>query len=169
MISMGRSLLLVAVPALAITLAPAQLAGAGEAGDDDELRRAVRGHFQNRLRAELRLRDEQFAAVWPKVEQLEDERRAFRRERAQTLRRLRRGYQGGAGDAELQTLLDSLNDLDDRQRARERELMAQVDAELTVRQRVELRFFVTRFRRQLQQRIETIRRERGGRTPDDLP
>ena len=58
----------------------------------------------------------------------------------ETMRRLRQGLRQGAADAELQAHLDALDRIEIDQRAKERELIGEVDQMLTVRQRVELRF-----------------------------
>jgi len=38
--------------------------------------------------------------------------------------------------------------------------MTEIDGMLTVRQRVQFRFFVQRFRKELQQRVQQLRRDR---------
>jgi hypothetical protein len=135
----------------------------GAAGPEEELGRAIRQHFLNRLRAELALSDEQMGAVAPLVEQIESTRSRLRRERLETVRSLQRGMEQGAGDDELQALLDRLEAIDEEQRLTEGEVMTEIDAQLTVRQRVQFRFYTERFRRNLERRINEMQRERGGR------
>ena len=128
--------------------------------DDEELRQAIETHFRNRLRAELSLSDEQLEAIWPHVQQLETSRREIRRERRSVLRELRQTYRGGGTDEQLQELLDRLDGIRQREQAAEQAAMEQIDRQLSARQRVEFRFFVTRFRQALRERVETLRRER---------
>jgi hypothetical protein len=109
---------------------------------------------------ELALSDEQMERIVPKIEQIEALRTEGRKERAGALRQLRQGLAQGAGDEELQTVLDRLDAIEVDQRRQERQLVAEVDARLTVRQRVQFRFFTQRFRRELQRRIQQLRRER---------
>ncbi len=148
--------------ALSLGAPAARGQSAGGGALDEELRQAIETHFRNRLRAELALSDEQMEAIWPHVEQMETVRRELRHERVSVLRDLRLAYRGGAADAELQGLLDRLTEIEDRSRAEERAALARIDQELSVRQRVEFRFLVVRFRQALRERIEAIRRERGG-------
>jgi Spy/CpxP family protein refolding chaperone len=139
---------------------PAQEPGAGPI--DEELGQAIREHFLTRLRAELALTDEQMTAVTPLVEEIESVRSRLRRERVKTVRALNRGMEDGAGDAELQGLLDRLDAIEEEQRAAEASVMVRVDEQLTVRQRVQFRFYTERFRRNLERRIEDLRRDRRG-------
>ena len=148
-------------PAEPPTEGPAPRVGA--AAPDEELGRAIRQHFLTRLRAELALTDEQMEAVAPLVEEIEGTRSRLRRERMQTVRSLQRGMEQGAGDEELQRQLDRLGAIEEEQRLNEAEVMAEIDAQLTVRQRVQFRFYTERFRRNLERRINEMQRDRGGR------
>ena len=122
--------------------------------------RAIREHFLTRLRAELGLTDEQMKAVTPLVEEIERVRTRLRKDRVRTVRALHRGMEEGAGDAELQQLLDHLEAIEEEQRGVEASVMVRVDEQLTVRQRVQFRFYAERFRRNLERRIEDLRRDR---------
>lgn len=149
--------LLLLLPAAAAPV-PAQDTEGPEAGPEGEdLRQAIRRHFSNRLRQELALTDEQMSAILPQVEELEQSRNGMRRERRETVRRLTQGLQRGASDAELQQLLDRLDTIEQDQRKVERTAMARIDEQLSVRQRVQFRFFIERFRKAMQQRIEEFR------------
>jgi hypothetical protein len=136
----------------------------GEGPEGQELRQAIRQHFSNRLRAELGLTDEQTEALRPLIDEIERSRAQSRREKAATSRSLQRGLQEGASDSELQELLERLDTIEDEQRAFERSVQARIDQHLTVRQRVQFRFFAERFRRGLERRIDEFRRQRRGRT-----
>jgi hypothetical protein len=127
---------------------------------DSELRDAMRRLFENRLRSELSLTDEQMTEILPMVESIEQSRHAARRERQDTVRALQEGMREGATDAELQQQLDRLDAIEQTTRAAERDVMQEIDKLLTVRQRVQFRFFTAHFRRQLQNRIQSVRRER---------
>jgi Spy/CpxP family protein refolding chaperone len=128
-----------------------------------ELREAIKQFFERRMREELALTDEQMTAMRPLVEEIERSRASTRRERARTVRALREGLRGGASDRELQDRLDRLDRIEDEQRAHERLVMARIDEQLTVRQRVQFRFFIEAFRRRMEDRIRELRSERDGR------
>jgi len=129
---------------------------------DEELRQAMQRYFHNQLRMELALSDEQMAELSPRIERIERVRSEARRARGTTLRELRRGLREGTGDQELQALLDRLGTIESEQRDTERSVMAEIDEMLTVRQRVQFRFFVQRFRQELQRRVQQLRRDRTG-------
>lgn len=153
------------LPFLPCPVAVAQAPPPGEPHGDPgagELREAIRQFFENRLREELGLTDEQMTAIRPLVEEIEQSRAATRRERMQIVRGLRGGLRDGAEDAELQQLLDRLDRIEDEERARERSVMGRIDERLTVRQRVQFRFFIEAFRRRMEDRIRRLREDRNG-------
>ena len=151
--------------ALVLLLAMAAPAGAqaprgrrgGEEGGRAELREAMREHFQNRLRAEVSLTDDQARHILPRVRQLEESKTALRRSHMEATRQLRRGLEQGATDEELQELLDSLARGGREQQELERSLMYEVDDVLSARQRVQLRFFLHGFRQQMQRKVRELR------------
>lgn len=123
-----------------------------------ELRQAMRRYFHNRLRSELGLTDEQVQKIVPKVERIEQTKAETARRRRETVRLLQRGLRSGAADSRLQELLDRWHRSEREQQELEREILAEIDAELTVRQRVQLRFFIDSFRRQIARRVQELRR-----------
>jgi hypothetical protein len=129
-------------------------AGEGEPG---ELQREMRKFFADRLRAELDLTDDQMAQIMPKVQALEQERDAARRERFETTRELRRGLEGGMSDSELQELLERFDGVDRKNLELKERLFDDLDDALSVRQRVRLRFFFERFPRMMREKIEALR------------
>ncbi|MEE8116676.1 MAG: hypothetical protein V3T28_06180 [Gemmatimonadales bacterium] len=141
---------------------------------DQELDERIRERFTSMLRSELALADDQAETVLPAMAELQQFKREIGRERRETVRALRTGMHDGASDAELQRLLDRFEQIDDDQRSAERSAMAKIDADLNTRQRVKLRFFVQRFRRQIEERLsnraERMDRQRmrqeGSRHPD---
>lgn len=150
--------------AFVLLLAMAAPAGAqaprrrgGEEGGRAELRQAMREHFQNRLRSEVSLTDDQARHILPRVSQLEESKTALRRSHMETTRQLRRGLEQGATDEELQELLDSLERGGREQQDLEWSLMHEVDDVLSARQRVQLRFFLRGFRQQMQQKVRELR------------
>ena len=128
-----------------------------------ELQRELRKFFADGLRSELDLTDEQVEQIMPKVQELEQERGVVRRERGDALRRLQRGVESGASDAELQELLDRYDGADRRQLELKERLYTDIDSALSVRQRVRLRFYVERFPRMMREKIEELRRGARGR------
>jgi hypothetical protein len=129
--------------------------------DDPELREAMRNFFYQRLRATLSLTDEQMEAVVPRLEELEGKRDEIRRQRREVTQGLHRGLKGGAGDEELQQLLNRFDALTDEEMTLASGAFTEIDPNLTVRQRVQLRFFLRQFQERMQRRIEEIRRGRG--------
>lgn len=127
-----------------------------------ELEERIRERFTSMLRAELALSEDQAETVLPAMAELEQFKRENGRERRETVRALRTGIHDGASDAELQDLLDRLVRIEDDQRSAERGAMANIDAELNTRQRVKLRFFVQRFRRQIEDRLSNRADRMGG-------
>jgi len=160
----GGFLLLVAAPLVAWAQTAEPPPGPpGEGPAPAELREAMRQFFQNRLRAELGLTDEQMRELAPALERMEQHRLDSGRRRGETLRELQRGMREGASDAELQALLDRL-EADARQtREQEQALFAEIDKSLTVRQRVQFRFFTERFRQELERRVREWRDRNGER------
>jgi hypothetical protein len=128
----------------------------------------MRRYFHNQLRMELALSDEQMEELGPRVERFENARNEANRARGATLRELRRGLREGAADEQLQALLDRLDTIENEQRAAERSAMAEIDGMLTVRQRVQFRFFIHRFRQELQRRVQQLRRDRQGESAPGL-
>ena len=139
---------------------PMAAAEQGSDAADSEVGDAMRRLFRNRLRAELALTDAQMEKILPWVEQIETSRNQARRARQQQARALQRGLREGADDAELERLLGEMDRLEIGQRETERAAHAQIESELTVRQRVQFRFFIERFRNQLQERIRSLRDDR---------
>jgi len=147
-----------------LTVTPASWAQEPEEIGDDpvgavELREAMQRFFENRVRAELSLRDDQMEQLRPLLERLNHARIQAQRERAELARELRRGMQQGAGDAELQGLLDRLESIEPRQRETQREVQGEIDKLLSVRQRIQFRFFAVRFQREVQSRMQLLRNE----------
>ena len=128
-----------------------------ERAEGGELREAMHRFFEKRVRAELGLTDEQFDALMPLVRRREESRIELRRRRMETVRSLQRGLREGGTDTTLQELLDRLDSIDEEVQRAERSAMSGIDDRLTVRQRVQFRFFSQRFRSELERRIRRIR------------
>ena len=76
--------------------------------------------------------------------------------RRSTVVKLQRGLRQGESDERLQQLLDTLETIEVEQQQSERATLAEIDAKLSVRQRVKLRFFIQGFRRQMQRRVREL-------------
>jgi len=140
-----------------------------------ELRDAMQQYFESRLRADVGLSDAQLAEVLPRVREIERGRNEAGRQRRTAVRVLTRGMRQGATDEELLSQLARLDRIEQEQRKLEQRVRVEIDEQLSVRQRVRFRFFVERFRRDLQRRVQSLRnggepgegaaRRRGGRPP----
>ncbi len=166
---------MIAVSVVGVTFGQQQTPEAADDALREDLHAAIRDHFGKRLREELSLSDEQVATVLPRIEKLEAERNETRAARARDLQRLRKAYDRDSDDA---TLLKLLTRLDASQRdlhELERETLEQIDHGLSVRQRVQLRFFMQTFRRQRLEQARQLRRDQAGpagrahRRPGDRP
>ena len=139
-----------------------------------DLDERIREHFTSMLRSELALSDDQAETVLPAMAELEQYKRELGRQRRETVHGLQTGMREGASDTELQGLLDRFEQIDDDQRSAERSAMAKIDADLNTRQRVKLRFFVQRFRREIGEHLSNRAerkdlyrmRQEGPRRPD---
>jgi len=144
-------------------------AGRGRMAHDTERREQIeeriRERFSSMLRNELALSDEQADMVLPAMQDLEATKREVGRERRDVARALRRGLDQGANDVELEDLLNKFEQLDDDLRSAEKLALDGIDAELNVRQRVQLRFFVQHFRTELRDRMHRGRERMERRQP----
>lgn len=141
----------------------------GDTSELGELQREMRKYFADRLRAELNLTDEQVQKIMPKVQELERERGAMKRERGMAMRQLRRGVEQGASDTELQELLDRYDGTDREQLELKERLFSDIDSELSVRQRVRMRFLVEAFPRMMREKIQDLRGGPSGRGEQRRP
>ena len=134
----------------------------------EQIEERIRARFSSMLRNELALSDEQADAVLPAMQELEATKREIGRERRDVARTLRQGMDEGSTDDELEDMLIKLEQLDDDLRATEKSALAGIDAELNVRQRVKLRFFVQNFRSEIRDRMHRGRErmERRQSRPD---
>jgi superfamily I DNA/RNA helicase len=152
-------ILLLAMPAGALAQGP-RGDETDRPGPSGELREAMQDYFEKRLRSALSLSDEQVSQILPLVRRLEDSKREVQRARMDSVRRLRRGLEQGASDTELQEQLDRLDRSGREQWETERELIEEVDRVLSTRQRVQLRFFLQHFRREMQEKVGELRGDR---------
>ncbi len=146
-------------------LAPEGAAPSAAAREEGQVRQEMRRYFKERLRADLALTDEQASRILPKVEAIEKDRVAERRERREATRRMRSDLRAGAPDATLERDLERLERIPGEHRARVQDLIADIDRELTVRQRVELRFLIADFRMEMARGLREMRRGPQGRDP----
>ena len=157
-----RALAMVAVM-LVVGVAQARQSDRRPPDSPDELRSAMQEYFAKRLRAELSLSDDQFEEIVPLVHRMEETKRSARRVQMESIRRLRQGLTQGASDAELQEALDGLEQSELDQQEDRRAMLRKIDRVLSTRQRVQLRFFTQRFRRDIQDKVQELRGERAPR------
>jgi len=159
---MPRSGPVLAVAMMATGYCLAQGPGSGgEIEPGHELRQAMQRYFETRLRTEVMLTDEQMGEIVPLVQQIEASRVEATKERREAERSLRRALREGADDAELSAQLDRMDRAELEWRRLELDRRAELEEKLTARQRVQFRFFVDRFRRDMQRRVQRLRQERG--------
>ncbi len=151
---------------LSVWAAEPEAASEPASGEPAELNAALQGYFQKRLRVEVGLSDEQSERILPLARELVEARRNAQRTRAESVRLLRRGLEQGASDAELEEQLARLDRAEIEHGERDRSIMREIDEGLSIRQRVQLRFFMQRFRREMQDRIHELRKDLG---PGEVP
>jgi hypothetical protein len=127
-----------------------------------EIREQARGLLAVRLKADVGLTDAQVGEVLPRIEAIEEGRRAALRSRRQLLAGLRRDVQSGASDASLQASLDALDRNEREQDQRTRDELARIDGALSVPQRVRLRFLLANVRGEIARQVGAIRENRRG-------
>ena len=131
--------------------------------DRQELQQRIQTKFDNMLREELQLTDQQEQLVMPEIHRLEEAKRSFGRERMGLVRSIREGLRDGASDKELADMMEQLDALELRRVEMEQDALQRINADLSVRQQAQFRFFVDDFRRELRSRLE--RRNRLGEAP----
>jgi hypothetical protein len=132
-----------------------------------EIQERIQERFSSMLRNELALSDEQADAVLPAMQELEQSKRERGRERREIAAALQTGMDDGASDGELAAMLDRLEQIDEDDRAAEKSAMEGIDAELSVRQQVKLRFVVHHFRNEIRERLYTHRDRMDRRGPNE--
>jgi DNA repair exonuclease SbcCD ATPase subunit len=133
----------------------------------EEVEAMVDAYIISKLQEALQLDDEQYARVIVAQKKLQESRRSFRRQRAETLRELRRSLASAEPrDDQLGSLLDRLAELQKDFEERQRAELKGLDALLTLRQRARYRILEAEIERRLQ---ELVRRVRQGQPRDLLP
>ncbi|MDX1390189.1 MAG: hypothetical protein R3344_13435, partial [Acidobacteriota bacterium] len=130
---------------------------------DPELREALRGYLERRLRTDLGLTDAQAETLMPKLEAMQSSQARVRREKRVALQELRRLYHSGATDSELQGGLDRLDGIDEEYLVETKRRMSDIDDSLTVRQRVRFRILLVEIREDVQRRMRQLQMAPGGR------
>jgi Spy/CpxP family protein refolding chaperone len=163
-----KNLLLVAALAVAfsplpgLAQRPLEQGQEGRPGPDrEEMRGMLEAYIISKLQEALQLNDEQYAKVIVAQKKLNEHRREHQRQRAQTLRELRRAV--GAtepSDEEIANLLGRLEKLRLDFETQQREDYKAMDALLTVKQRARYRLLEIEIERRMQELIREIRRER---------
>ncbi|HEX4826452.1 MAG TPA: hypothetical protein VFV19_19290 [Candidatus Polarisedimenticolaceae bacterium] len=141
-------------PVLAAVAIAAGVFATARAQDERPAAEQMRRLFAARLKADVGLDDTQVATVLPKIEALEKARRDTGRERRRLVRELRQGIESGMPDADLQQRLDALDRLGQEGERSTRAGLQEVDRDLTVPQRVRLRFLLVQFRDEMRRSIQ---------------
>lgn len=125
--------------------------------DTDELRQQMHRNLAARLRADLALTDEQMSALAPRLEELERSKARGQKERRQIGVELRHALRGDASDGEIQEIQERFDPATVLHEAQLRERSKRGDSSLTVRHSAELRFFLSRFRQEMERRVREFR------------
>jgi len=144
-----RALVVVAITSGLLSTASAQ--------DDRPVAEQMRRLFAARLKADVGLDDAQIAVVLPKIVAVETRRRESARERRRLVRELRGGLESGMSDDDLQARLDALDRIGQEGERATRSALGEIDRELTVPQRVKLRFLLVQFRDEMRRNVESLR------------
>jgi len=145
-----KNVMRTAIVTLALVAAPARADAPPEPSVAGQMYRL----FAARLQSDVGLDEAQVAAVLPRIESLERTRVQAGRERRRLVRELRRGLAEGMTDADLQRRLDTLDRIGQETERTVRATLTEVDRDLTVPQRVRLRFLMVRFRDEMVRRVE---------------
>jgi hypothetical protein len=126
--------------------------------------------LKSRLRDALQLTEEQQVELFPLVDRLFDVRAERARQRRDLLATLRRQMSQGASDAAISSTLDALERQGADSCSNDKELLGEIDARLSVRQRASFRIESERFRARAERRVREQRdpsaRAPGGTAPD---
>ena len=132
---------------------------AGVAREAEDVKEAVQVLMISSMKKALALTRSQEEEVIPKVQQVFAERERYARDRRDALRQIQTKLAvESASDKEVQNVVRRLDDLERSHQEQELQLRSEIDRLLNARQQAQIRVFVPRFRREMQQRIEDARK-----------
>jgi hypothetical protein len=127
--------------------------------DREEFEDMMGAYVLSKLQDALELTDEQFGRMVVAQKKLQDTRRAYRRDRGELIRDLRRALgSSSTSDAGVDELLSRLKELDAHFREEERARYEEIDALLDLRQRARYRILEVEIQRRLQELVQRVRK-----------
>ena len=124
-----------------------------------DLRETIKVYMYYKMKAALNLTEEQQEAVIPKVEEMELARQRFMDERKKLLQELESMLSDQrASDEGIIKQLSLFKKIEESQRKDEETILAQINEILNARQRARFVIFMFDFRKELQDKIDNIRR-----------
>ena len=162
-------LVLLTFTALPLLAQPRQ-GGPGPHPDREDLQETIEIYMMAKMKRYLELDEEQSRTVIPIVEGLNSARREFRRERRGMLRQLQPHIEDSTRDPDdVVDLLESLYALERNHREDETAAIDSIRASLSPVQQARFMLFQERFRREIEQRLRGMMRERRGGPPRQRP
>jgi Spy/CpxP family protein refolding chaperone len=150
-------LLAMAAPAAAAQGPPPGPAPSPEVRDD--LGETIQVLMIVSMKRALELTREQEMEVIPKLQRMLEERERFARRQEDALRRMEvKLLEESVSEQEFRSVVLRLDQIEKQHRDLEVRLRGEIDRSLSPRQQAEMRLFVPQFRRQMQSRIDAVRR-----------
>jgi len=122
------------------------------------------------MKRALELTREQEMELIPKLQRMLQERERFARQQQDALRRMEvKLMEESVPEQEFRSVVLRLDQIERQHRDLEVRLRGEIDRSLGARQQAELRLFVPQFRRQMQNRIDAVRRLSPPSAPGAVP
>ncbi len=133
----------------------------------EEVEGLMDAYVISKLQTALELDDEQFAKMVVAQKKLQEHRRTNRRQRMETLAKLRRNMEGpDLDDRQIAELLERLQQIQAEFDEQQRADYQVIDGILTLHQRARYRLLEVELDRRMQELFRQIRRQRGQRQSD---
>lgn len=128
-----------------------------------DLRETIKVYMFYKMKAALELSDEQEEEIIPKVEEMEMQKHQNMQERKDFLENLAEMLNDEkTSDEAIIKELGQFRKMEEQNRKSEEEILSQINEILNPRQRAQFLIFMVDFRRELQQKIDNVRRMQEG-------
>ncbi|MEW5807182.1 MAG: hypothetical protein AB1756_07545 [Acidobacteriota bacterium] len=126
---------------------------------EKDLRETIKIYMYYKMKSALELTEEQDQKIIPIVEEMEVEKHRFMEQKRLLLKDLEEMLADTrTSDDAILKRLDQLHEMDEKFRKNEEEILSQIGTILSPRQRARFLLFMVDFTRELQNKIENIRR-----------